>query len=387
MKTLTTNSNRFSARALRLFVCALAASILAAGAAWAQSTGGRDVWNWIRSDDNKKIEVRVEGKVEFNEDYSDVASIPSDGALRITDSRAGDTLRLSVTRGSDGSLLRDYTVNGARHDFDAGARAWLREVLLLAARQGGLDARERVRRIVARGGPRALIEEITHIEGDYSRRIYFDELLKIENLRDEDRRAALRDAAASIKSDYERSQLLQHVAGVYLAKGDLAPVFFEALAPIGSDYERHQVLRVAFKRADLSGESLTAAARIAASFTSDYERATFLAESAARFMGDARTRAAFFDALRTVKSDYEHHRVLSAVIKSPALGREALFETARSAADIKSDYEKASFLVEAASHYQSDEHLRAAFASAMRTIGSDYERGRVETRIAKMTTN
>ena len=122
--------------------------------------------------------------------------------------------------------------------------------------------------------------------------------------------------------------------------------------------------------------------------SSDYEKATFLIESAPRLAnGDARLRAAFFDALRTVGSDYEHHRVLSAVIKSPSLSREALMDVAASAARIGSDYEKATFLVEAASRYQTDDGLRAAFVSAMRTIGSDYERGRVETRLARMTTN
>jgi hypothetical protein len=60
---------------------------------------------------------------------------------------------------------------------------------------------------------------------------------------------------------------------------------------------------------------------------------------------------------------------------------------AQSAARIGSDYEKATFLVEAAGRYQTDEGLRAAFVAAMRTIGSDYERGRVQTRLAKMTTN
>ncbi|MFN2599080.1 MAG: hypothetical protein ABR563_18060 [Pyrinomonadaceae bacterium] len=373
--------NRKLAAALALFALA----VLAPPPARAQ---GDNSWNWIRADDGKKIEVKVHNKVEFNEDYSDVSAIPSDGSLAISDSRGSDAIRLVVTRVASGALERDYTVNGARREFDTRAAAWLKDVLLLAARQGGLDARERVRRILARGGSRALIEEIAHVEGDYVRRIYFDELLKVPNLGDGERRDALRDASQSIRSDYERAELLQHAAPVYLAKNALTAIFFEALSRVGSDYERHRVLKIALKQADLSTDALVADARSAAAMTSDYEKATFLVEAASRYAnGDARLRAAFFDALRTVGSDYEHHRVLSAVVKSPSLSREALIAVAQSAAALGSDYEKATFLVEAASRYQTDEQARGAFVAAMRTIGSEYERNRVEVRLPRMTTN
>lgn len=376
--------NRIYVAALSLFACATLAA-LSPVASRAQSDDSNWMWAW--SDDGKKIEVKVHNKVEFNEDYTDVSAIPSDGSLKIYDNRTSDSVRLTVTRGANGALERDYTVNGERRAFDSRAQSWLGETLLLAARQGGLDAQTRVRRILARRGAHGLIEEIAQIRGDYPRRIYFDELLKVENLRDEDRRTALHDAAQSITSDYERSQLLQHVANVYLSKNDLVPTFFEALSHVSSDYERHRVLSAALKRTDLSNDALIAIAHSAASLGSDYEKASFLIESSSRYLNDARLRAAFFDALRGVGSDYEHHRVLSGLLKSSTLSRDALVDVAASAARIGSDYEKATFLVEAASRYQADEQLRAAFLAAMRSIGNDHERSRVETRLAKMTTN
>jgi hypothetical protein len=275
-----------------------------------------NAWTWINEDNGRKIEVKVENKVEFNEDYSDVSDIPSDGALRIIDTRDPSMARrLVITRGASGELRRDYSFKGASHEFDAAAREWLRQTLLLAARRGGLDARNRVRRIIARGGARAVTEEMTHIEGDYARRIYFDEFLKVENLRDEDLRAALSNASRSITSDYERAQLLLHTADVFLAKDALVNVYFEALNRIGSDYEHHRVLTGVLKRADLSRDALLAVAQSASGIGSDYEKASFLIEAAGRYRADDSLRQAFAAAMRTIGSDYERGRVQTRLAK------------------------------------------------------------------------
>jgi hypothetical protein len=305
--------------ALRLALVVLAATLLpthaAAQNARAQDSRDHNNWTWTRSDDGKKIEVKVEDKVEFNDDYSDVASIPPGGALRIYDSRTPVVRRLVVTRGDGDELRRDYTVNGERRAFDETARAWLRGVLLDAARQGGLDARNRVQRILRQRGTRGLVEEIAHIEGDYARRIYFDEFLKVDNLSNDDLRAAVRNASRSIASDYERAQLLLHVSEVFLAKDDLLPAYFDALNVIGSDYERHRVLTGTLKRASLSRNALVAIADSASRIGSDYEKASFLIEAASRYQTDERLRAAFQASMRTIGSDYERGRVQTRLAK------------------------------------------------------------------------
>ena len=295
---------------LKLLAAALCLPLLGSVAAPAQKDEHRSQWTWNHSDGGKKLEVRVVNKVEFNDDYSDVSAIPSDGELRVTDTRTPERSRgLLVRRAADGGLEHTYTLNGARQDFDAEAREWLRQVLLRAVRQGGLDARHRVRRILGRRGTGGLLEEIKYIEGDYARRIYFDELLRAEGVRDEDLNAALRDASRTIASDYERAELLLHVADRFLAKNALLPAYFEALDRIGSDYERRRVLAGALRRAGLSREALVATAASAARISSDYEKATFLISAAERYQSDERLRAALRDAMMTIGSDYERGRV------------------------------------------------------------------------------
>jgi len=280
----------------------------------------RSAWTWSRTDDGMKIEVKVEGKVEFTDDYSDVQQILDDGALRIRDERSSAVAkRYVVTRGADGQLRRSYTVNGEARALDAGAREWLRGVLLLATRQGGLDARMRVRRILQRSGSKGLIEEISHIEGDYARRIYFEELLKVESLDNAALTSAMRGASGQISSDYERAQLLLHVADIYLSKSELLPVYFEAADRIASDYEHRRVLSAALKKNKLGQEALLKMLKSSSVIKSDYEKATFLIEAAQLFAGETRLRSAFLEVVETISSDHERGRVLSNLVKKNIL--------------------------------------------------------------------
>ena len=348
-----------------------------------QEKSERSAWTWNNSDGGQKIEVKVENKVEFNEDYSDVIAIPADGALRILDSRGARTFRLAITRDSSGGIRREYSVDGRSRPFDAEGQSWLRTVLLQAVREGGLDAHNRAQRILKQRGVRGLTEEITYLKGDYVRRIYFEELLQAPGVSTQDLKAALRNASNSIVSDYERAQLLLQVAPVFLGNKNLLADYFDATSGIKSDYEHARVLSSALKQTHLSKEVLIAIAQSAAALESDYEKASLLIKGAERYQGDLSARMEWLHAVRTIGSDYEHHRVLSGALKPNAISIEALSDLVRSAARMRSDYEKASFLIEAMSLYRGDAQLRAAFLETARTIGSEYERGRVQKRFEK----
>jgi hypothetical protein len=344
----------------------------------------RSNWNWINSDDGKKIEVRVENKVEFTDDYSDVSNIPGDGALKIFDSRGPRTFRLQVTRGAAGELKREYSVDGRTREFDNEGREWLRTVLLQAVRQGGLDARNRVQRILKQRGARGLAEELTYIKGDYVRRIYFEAFLQVPGLSNDDLKTAIRNASQTIDSDYERAQLLSQVANVFASRDELVPEFFAALDRLSSDYERRRTLTNLLRKEQPTKNALSAMANSARLISSDYEKAVFLIEAADRYHADDRLRADWFNTLNSINSDYEHRRVLSGLLKVASLNSNALVDAMQSASRIQSDYEKASLLIDALNRYQSEPRLRTALINAAKTITSEYERGRVQKRLDRI---
>ncbi len=370
-------------KTVSLFSLVILAILLLNASSQSQEKSGRSSWVWNNSDGSQKIEVRVEEKVEFNDDYSDVASIPADGALRIYDSRGPRTYTLAITAGAAGELRRTYTVDNQTRTFDAEGQAWLRRVLLQAVREGGLDARTRTARILKSRGTRGLIEEIAYVKGDYVRRLYFEALLQAPGVSDQDLKSALHTASITIKGDYERAQLLLQVSRVFLSKNDLVAEYFAATDKITSGYEHGRVLAGALKQEDLSKEALAALAQSAAKIDGDYEKASLLIKAVDRYQGSLSLRTEWLHAVRTIGSDYEHHRALSGALKPNLLSVEALSDLVVSAARMKSDYEKASFLIEAMNHYRADARLRATFMETARTISSEYERGRVQKRFEK----
>ena len=85
----------------------------------------------------------------------------------------------------------------------------------------------------------------------------------------------------------------------------------------------------------------------------------------------------YFQAVRTIGSDYERRRVLSAHAARRGLGPARIGTVAALTHDMGSDYERAEVLLALAAHQQLSGPGREAVLAAARRIGSDHDRGRV----------
>jgi hypothetical protein len=342
----------------------------------------RSTMRWEHSDDGWKFRVEVQGKAEFNDDYTDVRDISDGGYVRIEEDRNGQSRRYEVRRNAD-QLKRIYSVNGDARPLDQEARTWLARIVLDCVRQSGIDADKRVVTILRQRGVGGVLDEIGLINGDYARGIYFKALIKNGDLNAAALQKVLQAAARQISSDYEQAKLLIAVAPILVGKEEAMPAFFEATATIKSDYERKNVLTGLIKNNTASRGVLIQVAKSASSMTSDYEKANVLKSVAVVYLDDSELRSGFFQTVATIKSDYEHHGVLSALLKNTKLNEELLSEMVDSASRMSSDYEKASFLMEASNAYAGDRRYGAPFLKAVETIKSDYERGRVLSALMK----
>jgi predicted hydrolase (HD superfamily) len=342
----------------------------------------RSTMRWEHSDDGLKFRVEIQGKAEFNEDYTDIRDVSDGGYVRIEEDRNVQSRRYEVRRNAE-QLKRIYYVNGEAHPIDQDARSWLARIVLDCVRQSGIDADKRVVTILRQHGVSGVLDEIGLIKGDYARGIYFKALIKNGDLNGAALQQVLREAARQISSDYEQAKLLVAVAPMLVGKEEAMPAFFEATATIKSDYERKNVLTGLLKNNTASREVLVQTAKSASSMTSDYEKANVLKAIAKAYLDDRELRTVFFQTVETMKSDYEHHGVLSALLKNSKLDEEVLSGMINSASRMTSDYEKASFLMEASYAYAGDSRFRESFLKAVETIKSDHERGRVLSALMK----
>ena len=96
-------------------------------------------------------------------------------------------------------------------------------------------------------------------------------------------------------------------------------------------------------------------------------------------------RVAFFHTLDDIGSDHERAQVLAALATRDALGGETVRALLASAARLGSDHEKAAVLLTVATRpeWLRDTASRAAFDSALKSIGSDTEYRRVANVFAR----
>ena len=113
-----------------------------------------------------------------------------------------------------------------------------------------------------------------------------------------------------------------------------------------------------------------------------YELATLLISSDSLLV-DEPTRRAYFDAARSIESDYEMRRTYASALKRGPVSTDVLAGVLDASTGIESDYEEAELLVQIAKLQPLDARTRAPFLKALATVGSDYECRRVVSAVVR----
>src|SRR5215471_17813048 len=108
--------------------------------------------------------------------------------------------------------------------MDADAQAWAAGLMLTLIRESGVSAGLRIERLLVKGGPAAVLREVSEIHSDGSKRSYLRELVERGHLNDEQLRDVMR-SARTIGSDGDKAGLLTELSRSYL-KPDLRQAWF-----------------------------------------------------------------------------------------------------------------------------------------------------------------
>jgi hypothetical protein len=328
---------------------------------------------WTISNGLSRLEVRVEGEVEFNDQENDVVKLPPGGRFRMNDSRARPHRTYEVR--NDGTLTREYQRDRVKAELDADGRAWLGRVIPYYLRESGRNAPARTQRILAQEGFAGLLAEMNRIESDSSRARYSEEALVRGRLSEPQMRDVLR-FTRRIGSDHERASLYRRTAPALLTPG-LRDLYFEGISQIGSDSERSGLLQYLISQ-NARAEDFPGMLRVVRTIGSDSERAGVLRRMIPRLTGwSSELRREFFRSTVELGSDAERQGVLTLILQQAPPDRDTLAAVVRAAAEIGSDSEKAVVLRQAVRHWLEDDGFRRAFFQAVSTIGSDSEKGRV----------
>ncbi|HKG93968.1 MAG TPA: M56 family metallopeptidase [Gemmatimonadaceae bacterium] len=339
--------------------------------------GSRRLWRVSWTGKNCSVELRAEGELKFNADFTDIESI-SEGGLFEASYRAGDALtRLEIRPvGRGRELERHFAVNGTRRESDAEAREWLAALLAELDLQTGFAADARFPRMYREGGAEAVLSYVPRLRTDYARNRYLMQLLSEATLDREAARRVMRTLRDDYDGDYERTRALVALVG---KSGDVLDSeesqrdYLEVAAKVRSDYERTRALMLLLDRGPASPEIGTQLLRVESATKSDFELARVLVALVGKEMVGGALEREYLRAAGTIESDFERARVLLALLGRKGASTESVAEALALTRPIKSDFEKARVLVAIASSYPLGEESRNAYREVARGINSEFE--------------
>jgi hypothetical protein len=305
---------------------------------------GRQRWTISTGTGWTRLHVEARGRVELTDDERDIKSVSPNGSFEIS-SKGWLSLfgqRYLVRGDADGTTTRRFSIGGVDRPIDAEARAWIGDTIQRLVRNG-LGAAARVARILAQQGANGVLDDISRLDGDFTKALYFAWLFKQPRLDHPTAERALRQAAREIGSSFELARVLVAFAEAGPLDDTIAPTFVEAVNAIGSDFERARVLM-----------SLLASERPAPPVVK-----------------------AVLGSTSRIGSDFEKARVLGRLAQKKDLGTDTLLGLIRATASIGSDFEQSRVLLGLIAAQPIDVATRQALLEVTARIGSDHERGRV----------
>ena len=339
--------------------------------------------NYIWANDDHKIEIQYKGRFEFTDDDTDVKSLSPGGYLKIREVRGPNTTSVELTADATGNITRRYWAGASERPFEPEGRQWLARTLPTFIRQSGIGAAGRVARIYKSKGVDGVLAEIQLIDGSWSRRVYYSELLKTAALEPRTIAQILQRAGKDLDSDFELASLLTGFGDKLLVDDTTRRAYFDAAQSIESDFEMRRVFSSALKRGALAPDILAGLLQAATAIGSDFELAALLVEVTKLQPLDARSRPAFFKAAAGIESDFEHRRVLNTLASRTDLDENTVRDLLDSSLAIDSDFEQAALLMTLLKQYPPEGAIRPAFFRAVDSIESSFERSRVLQIVAK----
>ncbi len=158
----------------------------------------------ITSTDGETIEVHYNGDIRFNDDETAIQSISPNGFLMYK--RNGR--EFEAQSNSHGEIEYKFYQDGSRVSLDQQDRQRFMAAAIQDLISFGFDSKNRFDKIYQKGGPKAVMAEVSRLKGDYIKGVYLEYLLDASNLQPEDLSEIAKKIATAMGSDYDKGRLL-----------------------------------------------------------------------------------------------------------------------------------------------------------------------------------
>jgi arsenate reductase-like glutaredoxin family protein len=321
---------------LIFFVIAFCLVMIRVYFAWSgQDVRSGNKGNIVITSDGLDERIEWMGQVQLNESENGILSISPGGYFRY----AKNGTRVSAESNLKGAIDLRFSKKDGLY---AGDDSLLLQEAVQELVLHGYDSKNRMERIYAKGGIPALISELGRMKMDNLQHQYIDRIFTADSLSQTELMSLLK-LVRSMGNDEEKIRLLSKFTTAQLDSCEVARDFFSAIDSVGQDYAKHRVIQQLIEQDSLS------------SFITDNLLETISLLNA----GPDKQNA--LNALSD-KINFSSEQWIKVMLIVQAF----------------SDNEKSNELIRFAPKMPlADGEVRTAFQTTAKTIGSDFEYGRV----------
>ena len=295
------------------------------------------IWTIKLSGRDCSVDLRMEGRVQFTDDFTDIATISDGGFFRLDITERGVQRRLEV-RGRSGSIERTYRVDGRDQPYDADARTWFAAFLIELDRRTGVGVDVRLPHLLRQGGVAAVLRETALMTSDHARNAYYTKLASAQQLSPAEIAQVLKQAATLTRSDHYAAELVRAVGSRGLDDAAVREAVTQLIDRLESDHYRAESIRALLSTGQVTSRDLDFLVRMVPRMASDHYRTETLRHVLERGRLDGAQLGRLAEAGRSIASDHyaaEFVRALMAEGEITAAARQAFDATM---ATIESDH-------------------------------------------------
>jgi beta-lactamase regulating signal transducer with metallopeptidase domain len=260
-------------------------------------------WKVELSGDGCKLVLQAEGRIEFTGDFTDVASIPSGGFLRIDATNRGTRRQLEITPGSSG-LTRVWRVDGREAPYDDAARTWFAAFLVELDRRTAVGVDVRLPHLLSQGGVDAVLNETAQMPSDYARSTYYTRLARARKLSPAEVTRVLKQGASLTRSDHYAHQLIAAFAPSGVEDPAQREAVIGLIEGMDSDHYRAESIEALLARGSPSANEMDVLLRIVTRMSSDHYKVQTLTRVSRAGRLTPAHQATLLRAASTVASDH-----------------------------------------------------------------------------------
>lgn len=326
----------------------------------------------VVNDGISKLKINYSGEIRFTDDELAIQSISPEGYLRYQK----NDKKVFAVRDLNGRIKYEFYDQGRKlTEEDPDARKMLAEAIqeMISV---GFDAQGRIKRLNEKGGLRAVLNAVDHINGDFVKSMYLEYLISSDSIRPNQMIEIAEKIVAQIGSDFEKGKLLKGFSAATITDSLVSKAYQDVAKSIGSDFEKANALKYRIKY-PINNEQFNDILGSINTVGSDFEKANLLKELIDQKIFEGESFSNLLNAVNHIGSDFEKTNVLKKLVGKEIKTDEQWIGLINGTEQVSSEFERSNVLVQLAEKMPTNDVVKTNYLKVAKTISAEMDYKRV----------